>query len=373
MYDALRFVGKNPSYVLGKDETESYNPDYIWFAKLPSQTVYKPWGVTSPNADGTTTSGTIISVKILNTNELTEPYVHSFFGSNEAFYVNLFKKPIQAPQKPQIGTKPNAKPNTTTATTTKYSGGTIKLIIVANTLDQTIGSTCQQDLTRVKKTFTDIAAMLKLNFSATEIKGQDFGKLAVVNAMSKLSSNPSDIIVFCYTGHGFHYERDLNNPYPQFDFRRSAKQDVDANTMNLIEVTNALKIQKAHLKLVLADCCNTFLETGKLFGRSNPSTVRSTIQWSKSNCENLFMRQSGTVVVSAASIGEIARCNEEYGGFFLFNFLKSLDKSLSVFASGNSWQNIISETKETVLEMSRQGECQAKVCTQTAVSHIVTK
>jgi hypothetical protein len=143
--------------------------------------------------------------------------------------------------------------------------------------------------------------------------------------------------------------------------------------MNVTEISNSLKTQKAHLKLLLADCCNTFLETGKLFGKSNPSTVRSRIQWSKSNCENLFMRQSGTIVASAASIGEIARCNEEYGGFFLFNFLKSLDKSLSVFSSSNSWQNIIAETKETVLEMSRQGECEAKICTQTAVSHISTK
>jgi hypothetical protein len=373
LYDALRFVGKNPKFILGGGETESYNPDYIWFAKLPSQETYKPWGVTSPDTDGSTTSGTIISVKVLNTNELTETYVHSFFASDEPFYVNLFNKPVVVPNaSTTVPNKPNTAPNKPN-TTTAYKSGTIKLIIVANTLDQTIGNTCQQDMDRVEKTFKDIATMLKLNFNVVEVKGESFGKASLTNALNTLTSNVNDIVVFCYTGHGFHYESDTRNPYPQFDLRLSAKQAVDANTMNVTEVNNILKTQKAHLKLLLADCCNAFMNNPKTFGKSNPSTVRSTIQWSKSNCENLFLRQSGMVVASAASVGEIARCNEEYGGFFLFNFLKSLDKSLSVFGTGQSWTDIISETKETVLEMSRRTECDAKICTQTAVSQVTTK
>ncbi|WP_316786444.1 caspase family protein [Pedobacter frigiditerrae] len=379
LYDALRFVGKNPSFILGSDEeTEAYNPDYIWFCKLPSQKDYKPWGVTSPDADGSVTQGTIISVKILNTSELTESYVHSFFRSDEAFYINLFNKPtaILTSNKPNTPpTKPNTnpyKPNTTSTTQTT-TGASLKLIMVANTLDARIGVTCQLDIDRVKKTFRDIAVALNLNFVYTEVKGVAFNKTNLLNAVNNVTSKNSDIIVFCYTGHGYHFENDMQNPYPQMDMRTSPKQDAATNTVNVTEVYGKLKTQSAHLKLILTDCCNTILDEQKMFSKPFASTMRSNIQWSKSNCENLFLRQSGVVVASAASIGEIARCNLEYGGYFLFNFLKSLDKSLSVFGSSQSWDNIISETRETVLNMSRMQECEAKVCTQTAVSYVTVK
>jgi hypothetical protein len=371
LYDALRFVGKNPSFILGNaEETESYNPDYIWFCKLPTQEIYKPWGVTSPDADGSVTQGSIMSVKVLNTNELTESYVHSFFRTDEPFYINLFKKPTVIVN----STKPNtntAKPNT--GTTPQTTGASLKLIMVANTLDQRIGITCQLDVDRVKKTFKDIAIALNLNFVYTEVKGVEFTKTNLLNAVNNITSKNSDIIVFCYTGHGYHFENDMQNPYPQMDMRMSPKQDAASNTVNVTEVYGKFKTQAAHLKLILTDCCNTFLQEPKLFGKASATTVRSNIQWSKSNCENLFLRQSGVVVASAASIGEIARCNLEYGGYFLYNFLKSLDKSLSVFGSSQSWDNIISETRETVLNMSKMQECEAKVCTQTAVSYVTVK
>lgn len=368
LYDALKFVGKNPSFILGNsDETESYNPDYIWFCKLDGQKDYKPWGVTSPDAKGNVTQGTITSVKLLNTSELTESYVNSFFGSSEPFYVNLFnRKPIPS----------TANVSTTTATsssnTTKYTGS-IKLIMVANTLDRVIGSTCVQDVERVKGMFSQIAGVLKLNFVVTEVSGYNFSKESLLKAVNGVSSNVNDIIVFCYTGHGFHFETDLNNPYPQMDLRMSAKQDVKSNTVNVTEINAFLKSQPAHLKLILTDCCNAFMNDTKQFGKSKPSTARSNIQLSQTNCENLFKRQTGTIIASAASVGEIARCNEQYGGYFIFNFMQSLEKSISVFGSGQSWQNILAETKENVLEMSRLTECEAKICTQTAIGSVNTK
>ncbi|RZL50563.1 MAG: hypothetical protein EOP00_03740 [Pedobacter sp.] len=371
-YDALKFVGKNPSFIIGGDkETDGYNPDYIWFCKLPNQENYTPWGVTSPDAEGNITQGKITSVKILNTDQLTESYVHSFFNTNEPFYLNLFKRPTTSLTLSKPNTTTENKPNVGTAT--QSAGASLKLIIVANTIDPVIGLTCQQDLDRVKKTFKDIAVALKLNFVYTEIKGTEFNKTNLMNAVNNVSSKNSDIIVFCYTGHGFHFENDLQNPYPQMDMRLSTKQDAATNTVNVTEVYAKLKTQSAHLKLILTDCCNTFLGGPKIFGKSNPAMARSNIQWSKSNIENLFLRQTGVVVASAASIGEIARCNSEYGGFFTFNFLKSLDKSLSVFGTDQTWGNIISETKETVLDMSLRTDCEAKVCTQTAISYITTK
>lgn len=370
-YDALRFAGKNPTFIVGGDnETDAYNPDYIWFAKLPNQTVYTPWGVTSPDAEGKVSDGKITSVKVLNTNQLTESYVHSFFNTNEPFYINLFKKPATAVVTTKPNTTPHTKPNTSI---TNASGASLKLIMVANTLDPTIGYTCELDVERVKKTFQDIAAALKLNFVYTEVKGTAFNKANLLNAVNNITSKNSDIIVFCYTGHGFHFENDMQNPYPQMDMRLSPKQDAATNTVNVTEVYTKLKMQSAHLKLVLTDCCNTFLQESKIFGKSNPPMARSNIQWSKSNIENLFLRQTGVVMASAASIGEIARCNPEYGGFFLFNFLKSLDKSMSVFGTDQTWGNIIAETRQTVLELSRSTDCEAKICTQTAISYVSTK
>jgi hypothetical protein len=53
-YQTLEFKGKNPFYIMNTsaDKNKIYNPDLLWFKKLSSDKIFIPWGVTSPNSDG---------------------------------------------------------------------------------------------------------------------------------------------------------------------------------------------------------------------------------------------------------------------------------------------------------------------------------
>jgi len=350
--ETIRFTGKNPVFILG-EATDKYYPDYLWFKKLPGENTFRPWGVTSPNPNGTTDQGTITSVRLLNTSDITEDYANYFFGRSEPFFVNLF----------------NTSSGNNTSSYASNSG-TIKLIMIANTNDDNIGSTCQRDIDHVKGMFRDVSRMLNLGFEYKEISGDNFGKATVVNTLNSMSTSNNDILIFCYSGHGFHYRNDESNAYPQFDLRSGKFDALDANTLNLSDIYSMLKPQNAHLKIILSDCCNSYLNIAKPFGNSRAATARSIVQWSRSNCQSLFLNQSGVVVATAASKGETAKCNADIGGFFIYNFVKSLDKSLSVFEGNTSWSNIISETRSAVLEMTNGQNCNEAICSETAVSYV---
>ncbi|MBS1599404.1 MAG: caspase family protein [Bacteroidetes bacterium] len=342
----LRFEGKDPKFILG-DDGDSYAPDYIWFMQNPGEVNYAPWGVTSPQADGRTLQGIIISVTLLNTNDITRTYANLFFGTGETFYVNLFNSP--------------------TTNNTAQNSSTLKLYVIANTLDEDIGSTCQKDVARVKHKFNDIASFLGMKMEYTEITGTSFNKNIIVNTLNNLDSKSDDIIVVCYSGHGFRYSNDRDHPYPQFDLTTSSTQIITENTMNAADVYTLLNKQSAHLKLLFTDCCNSEIRQSRPFGHSNPFTAKSRVQWNKTNCEQLFINTNGTIIASAASAGEVAFCNSDIGGYFLYNLVESLDKALDVFSSNPSWQNIIDETRKRVLSMTSNSNCNYQVCTESTV------
>ncbi len=345
-YETLRFQGKSPVFILG-NSTDKYNPDYIWFRKTTAEYAFAPWGATSPGENNNTDQGVIVSVKLLNTSDISREYAHLFFGTGETFYTNLFE---------------GGTPGSHT--------GSLRLMVIANTEDFDIGATCQKDVARVKRKFQEIASFLNLDFKYTEISGSLFGKSAVLNTLNSMNSTAEDIVIVCYTGHGFHYQNDEANAYPQFDLTTGSTQSLSDNTVSLSEVYTILGKKEGHLKLLLADCCNSYIRQSRAIGASNANTMRSRVQWNKSNCESLFINQTGVVVASAASKGEVAYCNSDIGGYFLFNFIESLDKALSVFQSNTSWETIISETRDAVLRMTNRNDCNRDICTETLVSYI---
>jgi hypothetical protein len=342
-YQTLEFKGKSPVSKLG---TDTYDPDLIWFRKSPSETLYYPWGVTSPNANDNYIEGKITSFRLLNTVDITRSYANQFFGTSETFFVNLFG-----------------------STAGVTHAGSLKLLMIGNTEDVDIGASCKKDIARVKKTFGDIADFLGLHFDYTEVSGSTLNKNSIVSAINAMQSTTSDIVVICYSGHGFHYPND-NDAYPYFDLRTSAAQQPDANSVSFSGIYKMLAGKTARFKMLLADCCNSYITISKPYGPPGAGTRQSRVEWSKSNCENLFMQSNGIIAASASSIGEVALGNDMMGGYFLFNFVESLDKALSVFQGNISWSTVLAETRSAVLAMTTGRTCNTTICTQTPVSYV---
>ena len=364
----LQFKGKNPSYVINTSKNkskEAYNPDLLWFKKLPSETNYVPWGVTSLNTDGSYEQGRIIAMKLMNTTDLTKAYVKSYFLESEPFYANLF-----SPKTNPVVTGPtNPTNNPTTPVTTTSTSAKINFIVVANTDDPRIGTSVAKDVTNFYSQIKDVSVFLNLPLIYTEIKGSKFGKSGVETALNNLNPGPNDIVIFYYSGHGYANDKNATAAYPQFDLRQSRFDDITVATINASEVYDRIKAKHARLNLILTDCCNSSLGLLKPEGKNFAQTAKSLMSWEKSFCYDLFMKSKGSILATAAKKGQYAYGNTDLGGYFTSNIITSMEKYLSKFQNASpTWQQIISEAQTATVSLSMANLCSAaKSCRQDPV------
>ena len=355
----LQFKGKNPRYIINtsnKKDKEAYNPDLIWFKKLPLETNYVPWGVTSLNTDGSYEQGRILSIKLMNTSDLTKAYVRSYFLENEPFFTNLFS--------PGSNTviNPKADPHTITvpATTPTATVAKIHFIVVANTDDPRIGSSVAKDVTNFYSQIKDVSVFLNLPLVYTEIKGSKFGKAGVETALNNLNPGTNDIVIFYYSGHGYSNQQNTAQEYPQFDLRQSRFDDITVATLNAYDVYNKIKTKNARLNLIITDCCNSNLGLMKPEGKNFAQTAKSLLTWEKSFCYDLFMKSKGSIFATAAKKGEYAYGNTDLGGYFTSNIITAMEKYLSKFQTASpTWQQIITEAQSATVSLSLSNLCPA--------------
>ena len=371
----LQFKGKNPRYIVntsGKKTNEAYNPDVLWFRKRANDKNFIPWGVTSQNTDGTFEQGKILSIKVMNTADLTKAYVKQYFLENESFFINLFKSDENntvtiKPPVPVNNTNPNTTPNTTNPSPAK-----IHFILVANTSDPRIGTSVQKDVVNLSSQIKDVAVFLKLTLDYVEVSGANFGKKGVEAALANLKPGPDDIVIFYYSGHGYSLEQNTSQQYPQFDLRQSRFDDITVATLNVADVYNTIKTKSARFNLVLADCCNSNLGLLKPEGKNFALTAKSLLTWDKNYCYNLFLKSKGSILATAAKKGEFAYGNTDVGGYFTSNFVTALEKYLSKFQNTTpNWEEIIAEAQSTTVTLSLSNVCTAKTtCRQDPVYNV---
>ncbi len=361
----LQFKGENPKYIMNgtKEKQEAYNPDVLWFKKQASDKNFKPWGVTSVNTDGTFEYGKILSVKVMNTEDLTKTFVKNYFLESESFYTNLFKPA----QKEEVVIKPketNSNPTPANTTPTK-----LHFILVANTNDPRIGYSVQKDVVNITSQIKDVATFLGLPLNYVEISGAKFGKANVENAVNNLKPGTNDIVIFYYSGHGYSNDKSATEQYPQFDLRQSRFDDILVATLNASDVFNKIKAKNARLNLVITDCCNSSLGLLKPEGKNFALTTKSLMSWEKSYCYDLFMKSKGSIIATAAKKGQYAYGNTDVGGYFTSNIITSMEKYLSKFQTSTpTWQEIIAEAQTTTVSLSLTNLCTANTtCRQDPV------
>lgn len=364
----LQFKGKDPRYIKNgnKEKQEAYNPDVLWFKKEASDKNFKPWGVTSLNLDSTFEYGKILSVKVINKEDMTKTFVKAYFLETETFYTNLFKADDTkiAAVKPPKTTPPGTKPIVTAATPTK-----LHFILVANTNDPRIGYSVQKDVVNITSQIRDVATFLAIPLNLVEVSGTKFGKPNLEAALNNLKPGSNDIVIFYYSGHGYSNDRKVDEQYPQFDLRQSRFDDIFVATMNASEVFDKIKAKNARLNLVITDCCNSSLGLLKPEGKNFALTTKSLLSWEKSYCYDLFMKSKGTVIATAAKKGQYAYGNTDVGGYFTSNLITAMEKYLSKFQTTTpDWQQIIAEAQTTTVSLSLTNLCTANTtCRQDPV------
>ncbi len=237
------------------------------------------------------------------------------------------------------------------------------LIIVANTLDPTIGKGCAEDINSVRHMFEKLSVEMNFNFIELIVQGEDYGKENILGAIDILMPGNNDIVVFYYSGHGFSYENDAAKKYPQIDLRPHPASDkidvINAHTENLSDLFELIKRKGARLNIVIGDCCNSIIEFKRNFKGGIPALwdeEKEPVVINKETCAVLFCHHTTSILVASACKGEYAISDDKLGSIFTYNFsknLKMLMKNDVDKSAGLPWSKLLEETKDKTLHLSK--------------------
>ncbi|MFI5188197.1 MAG: caspase family protein [Chitinophagales bacterium] len=348
-------TGNNPVYITENKSGLRYNPDYfIWFYNTRAQ----KWDTPYTTDDSLLNPNNYILVDSytkLDPKSITDEYLREFFGNDESQYFSLKRMcglttetgDETTAKDNNTGTKDNNRntgDNTTTNTNKNYnSSSTLHLVLIANTLDPTIGMGCSTDEKNLRNEFNEVADALGVSFREHIIDGASFSKENVQAELNSLEPAKNDIVLFIYRGHGFRYKNQTED-WPRMDLRTSSYAAINDNSsMNLAEVYSILKSKGARLNIILGDCCNSEVDASSVT-TSNYLTFQVDNNSDVSKLKKLFMNSNGIILSSAAQKGEVS-WNTPEGGLYSMSFLQALREEISYLSNDPcNWNNIISKT-----------------------------
>lgn len=193
-------------------------------------------------------------------------------------------------------------------------------IIVADTRSD-MGSITMPDVKQLQKELRSVAKHTKVNLKETVFSGPTFNRVAFKAFLQGLSFESSDTVVFYYSGHGYRtVTKDSPLPYLAFDFNRSG--------VDLQWVVHTIWNKNPQFALIMADCCNNYVEAGFRMHTKNIRINLHNIPPTPEGYKRLFAQAKGCVVMCSSSEGEFSY-GSPYGGLFTQCLLSSMNKEIA--------------------------------------------
>ncbi len=344
--------GSHPRFITRHSSDQRYNPDYfIWTWGKGEEKKGLPY----TTDDSTFKPDNMIRVNSfvqLKPENITDAYLHTFFDSNENEYFSM--KKMCGIDKPDNHTV--VYNNNTRTTTSTNKNLTLHFIIIANTLDGTIGKGCSADKDRLEYEFSNIADALQVAYKQYEVSGNEFKKNNLVNILNSINPSPDDIVIFVYRGHGFRWSNQTEN-WPMLDLRTSfyTKSDED-NSISLSNIYTTLVKKGARLNIILGDCCNSDIGITKITSNNflNPQADNKP---DINKLRRLFISAKGNILSAAAKPGEYSWVSE-VGGFYTISFLQAMKEQISFLHYDDpDWNKIVNYTVELAREKTSKDHC----------------
>lgn len=362
----------NPRIIRGDNDLK-FDPVTIVFKYNSSNDFFEPADISNNEKNIGSPSQHSFQWQLMEGAALNKEFVSQFFSEDEDFYTNLFK-PVTK------GLSPLEK------------NIRLNLLIVADTMDASIGSSCAKDLQRAIETFRALTDYLGIKFLPKTVCGKDYSKVNVQSAINALRPSANDIVVFYYTGHGFRLPekpRDFPNlklknfKNLRASFRDSIswikkdRQDNITYSLNMEDIFNSIRKKEARFNLVLSDCCNNDIFSVNAKGTKPGKTKGSGVEWNEDNIRALFLNKNPmSILASAASSGQKATSNDDFGGFFSYFFKLSMENYCSKLKTNPTWDLIFQDAKTQTINKANHTYCDkpyipANICQQTPVYKIV--
>lgn len=207
-------------------------------------------------------------------------------------------------------------------------------VIVVDTIGD-LRTFTRPDLDNIRTEVRTIAATTGLHLKEKILADGLFEQKAVVDCIRDLKVKSQDVVLFYFSGHGYRTRvKDTCWPFLYFGCRHQ--------TIDLNYIANVLRSKHPRFALVIADCCNNYIEERDL--SPDNETVSASFSWeaiSDQGYRRLFLESKGLVIVAGCREGEYSYgCHR--GGFFTNYFLMSLNRELSSPRPG--WDNLLKRT-----------------------------
>ena len=342
----------NPRTIVGDSKTHFTLPVFI-FKYVPATDFFEPKGVSLSDTKTMQQAGVYFNAKLMERATLSKAFVLQYFSEDEDFYVNLFN-------------------NQTRSLSSVEKNIRLHLLVIADTLDKEIGSSCSKDMKRIMETFKELSNFLGIKFFPKTICGKEYSKKNVQTAISNLRPSANDIVVFYYSGHGFRLPEQSRRRYPFIKLKtlHKSRQDVIDNSINMEDIFLSIKKKGARFNLVLSDCCNNDIFSTNAKGTKPGKTKGSGVEWSEDNIRNLFFNKDPmSILMTSAQSGQKASSNDDFGGFFSYYFKVSMENYCSKLKKNVTWDLVMQDTQKQTTYKAKHTYCEkpyipANICQQ---------
>lgn len=338
----------NPQVIAGSS-TIKFAPPVLIFKYNKSTDFFEPKGVSLSEKVPAMSVSTAFEVNFMDRSAVSRAFIKQFFTEDEA--EDMFTRFSGSSTKGLTRTEKNIR---------------LHLIAVADTMDKSIGSACSKDLQRMAETFKYLTGFLGIQYSVTTIWGANFNKKNVETTISKLKPSDSDIVIFYYSGHGFRKQEEKRRfPYMKLKTFHTSKKDVYANSLNIEDIYNKLRLKPARLNLVLSDCCNDDIITTNATGTKPGKTKSSNIDWSEDNLRTLFLNENPMSILAwSAQNGQRASSNNEFGSFFSYYFKISVENYCSKLQRFATWDLVFKDVQKQTIFKAKHTYCSKPYITE---------
>lgn len=174
-----------------------------------------------------------------------------------------------------------------------------------------LGYSLEHDLSLMNRLFENIAKELQLSYDPIIIKGQNLSSTSISNALDFVRETPEDILLFYFSGHGFHDEKNTT-PWPSLVL--SPTHEAISSSF----ICQYLHDCQARLTIILFDCCNSYSTKAVGIKKMLPSQIPSI-----SVLQKLFLKTFGTIIATASIPGSPSYAFQQ-GSLFTSTFVHNL-------------------------------------------------
>lgn len=224
---------------------------------------------------------------------------------------------------------------------TQLEAAQLHVLLVGDTLDETLRKSLKKDLSNMKNEVVTIAKETNLNLNLKMLQGSAATPENILNHLMGMAITPADVVIVYYTGHGYR-AASKDNVWPTL-YYTSSDSGIDFDLTNQIVLS-----KKPRLFLSIADCCNNVIPDMWAPNEHQMSVLtkgKNTQAYKK-----LFLNSTGFIIISSCIVGQYSIAYDQKGGLYTSQFIKSLRRELK--SPEANWYSLVADAYLKVIDQT---------------------